>query len=124
MYRMQKKSKALFCCQKPSNFLQVVVTYTIFFVGFLSTGCKQCIFTKYNGVYTKKSHAAMYRKHCFWNQKPSNLLQVRITHNALSVVSLSTGTAILVRSNPMQQCTGCEKSQKHCCWYQTLSNWI
>ena len=32
------------------------------------------------------------KRHCFWYQKPSNLLQVVITHNAFFVGSLSTGT--------------------------------
>jgi DTW domain-containing protein YfiP len=37
---------------------------------------------------------------------------------------LARGTAILVTSSPMQQCTGCEKSQTNCFWYQTPSNLI
>ena len=131
MYRMHKKTKALFLVPKP---FQLIVSsnnpsrlFRWFFKhGYRDNSCKQCIFTKCNEIYTKKSHAdarcEKSLKHCFWYQKPSNLLQVRITHKASFVVCLSTGTTILVTSSHMQQCTGCEKSQKNCFWYQTPSN--
>ena len=123
----EKKYKALFWYQKPSNLLQVVITV---FLGSLSTSTTTLVassvfllsleFTPKNPT-QQCTGCEKSPKNCFWYQKPSNFLQVRIKHNAAFVVCLSTGTAMLVTSSPMQQCIGCKKSQKKCFWYQTPS---
>ena len=90
MYRMRKKSKALFLVPKT---FQVIAIHNAFFVGSLSTSTTTLVagsvFLQNVMEFTPKSPTQQCigceesPKHCFWYQKPTNLQQMLTTYNPI-----------------------------------------